>query len=99
MQPTTAPTATQTSTEVVDASHYLLPDCGFYPLSSIEGTWRWLILANPMTPVVEIFRFAFLGTSAMSPVYLLYSIAFMFVVLLIGVLIFNRVENTFMDTV
>ena len=70
-----------------------------YPLSSIEGTWRWLILANPMTPVVEIFRFAFLGTSAMSPVYLLYSIAFMFVVLLIGVLIFNRVENTFMDTV
>ena len=70
-----------------------------YPLSSIEGTWRWLILANPMTPVVEIFRFAFLGTSAMSPVYLLYSIAFMFIVLLIGVLIFNRVENTFMDTV
>ena len=70
-----------------------------YPLSSIEGTWRWLILANPMTPVVEIFRFAFLGTSAMLPVYLLYSIAFMFVVLLIGVLIFNRVENTFMDTV
>ena len=70
-----------------------------YPLSSIEGTWRWLILANPMTPVVEIFRFAFLGTSALSPVYLLYSIAFMFIVLLIGVLIFNRVENTFMDTV
>jgi lipopolysaccharide transport system permease protein len=70
-----------------------------YPLSSIGGTWRWLILANPMTPVVEIFRLAFLGTSAISPVYLLYSIAFVFVVLLVGVLIFNRVENTFMDTV
>lgn len=70
-----------------------------YPLSSIAGTWRWVILANPMTPVVEVFRLAFLGTSAMSPLYLLYSFAFMFLVLLIGVLIFNRVENTFMDTV
>jgi lipopolysaccharide transport system permease protein len=70
-----------------------------YPLSSITGGWRWLILANPMTPVVEIFRFAFLGTSVMSPMYLLYSLAFMFLVLLIGVLIFNRVETTFMDTV
>jgi lipopolysaccharide transport system permease protein len=70
-----------------------------YPLSSIGETWRWLILANPMTPVVEIFRLAFLGTSAISPMYLLYSIVFVFVVLLIGVLIFNRVETTFMDTV
>lgn len=70
-----------------------------YPLSSIQGNWRWLILANPMTPVVEIFRLAFLGVSAISPVYLLYSIGFVLAVLLIGVLIFNRVENTFMDTV
>ena len=70
-----------------------------YPLSSRDDTWRWLILANPMTPVVEVFRLAFLGTSALPPVYLLYSIAFVFVMLLIGVLIFNRVENTFMDTV
>jgi lipopolysaccharide transport system permease protein len=70
-----------------------------YPISAIEGNWRWLILANPMTPVVEVFRLAFFGTSAISPIYLLYSIAFMFLVLLIGVLIFNHVENTFMDTV
>jgi lipopolysaccharide transport system permease protein len=70
-----------------------------YPLSSIQGTWRWLILANPMTPVIEIFRLAFLGTSSMSPIYLLYSFSFVLVVLLIGILVFNRVENTFMDTV
>lgn len=70
-----------------------------YPLSSIEGAWRWLILANPMTPVVEVFRLAFLGTSALPPVYLLYSIFFVFVVLVSGILIFNRVENNFMDTV
>jgi lipopolysaccharide transport system permease protein len=70
-----------------------------YPLSSIEGTWRWIILANPMTPVVEAFRLGFLGTSAVSPVYLLYSALFVFVVMLAGLLVFNRVENNFMDTV
>jgi lipopolysaccharide transport system permease protein len=70
-----------------------------YPLSTIDRQWRLLILANPMTPVVEVFRLAFLGTSAMSPIYLFYSISFMFIVLLIGVLIFNRVEASFMDTV
>jgi lipopolysaccharide transport system permease protein len=70
-----------------------------YPLSSIQEPWRLLILANPMTPVVEVFRLAFLGESGMHPVYLLYSFVFTFVVLLIGVLIFNRVENNFMDTV
>lgn len=70
-----------------------------YPLSSIDDTWRWLILANPMTPVVEVFRLAFLGTSALSPLYLLYSFVFVIVVLLVGMVIFNRVENSFMDTV
>lgn len=70
-----------------------------YPLSSITNEWRWLILANPMTPVVEVFRLAFLGTSAVSPLWLLYSFIFMFIVLIVGVLIFNRVENNFMDTV
>ena len=38
-----------------------------YPLSSIEGGWRWLILANPMTPIVEVFRLAFLGVSTIDP--------------------------------
>lgn len=70
-----------------------------YPISSLQGNWQWLVIANPMTPVVEIFRLAFLGVSSLSPVYLLYSIGFMLVILLLGVLIFNRVEATFMDTV
>ena len=70
-----------------------------YPISTVQGIWRWLILANPMTPVVETFRLAFLGTSSLSPVYLLYSAGFMLAVFLIGVLIFNHVETTFMDTV
>jgi len=70
-----------------------------YPLSIVPAKWRWLVLANPITPVIEIFRKAFLGTSSVDPIYLLYSTGFTVVVLLIGILIFNRVENTFMDTV
>ncbi len=70
-----------------------------YPLSTVPENWRWLLLVNPVTPVIELFRKAFLGTSSLEPVYLLYSLGFMFVVLLIGVFIFNRVENNFMDTV
>lgn len=70
-----------------------------YPISSLQGNWQWLVIANPMTPVVEVFRLAFLGVSALSPAYLWYSIGFTLVILLIGVLIFNRVEATFMDTV
>ncbi len=70
-----------------------------YPFSTIQGNWRWLILANPMTPIVEIFRLAFLGVSAIDPVSLLYSAVFTAVVFLAGALIFNHVETTFMDTV
>ena len=70
-----------------------------YPLSSIEGGWRWLILANPMTPIVEVFRLAFLGVSAIDPLWLLYSLAITVIVFLAGVLIFNHVETSFMDTV
>lgn len=70
-----------------------------YPLSTAQGIWRWLIMANPLTPIIEIFRLAFLGTSVLTPVYLLYSALFALLVMLIGVLIFNHVEITFMDTV
>jgi lipopolysaccharide transport system permease protein len=70
-----------------------------YPLSSVPEKWQWLMLANPITPIVEIFRLGFLGTSSIDPLYLLYSAGFTAAMLLIGILIFNHVENTFMDTV
>ena len=58
----------------------------------------WL---NPMTPIVETVRFAFLGPDAAvyRPDFLLISVAVTFVFLIIGVLMFNKVEKTFMDTV
>jgi lipopolysaccharide transport system permease protein len=70
-----------------------------YPLSQVPERYRWIILANPMTPIVESFRYAFLGAGTVDVMHLLYSFGFMIVVLLIGILIFNRVERTFMDTV
>ncbi len=69
-----------------------------YPVSAIPERYRLLILANPLTPIVEAFRFAFLGAGSVSLWHLLYSTACMAVVLFAGVLLFNRVEQTFMDT-
>jgi lipopolysaccharide transport system permease protein len=70
-----------------------------YPISAIPERYRWLILANPMTPIVEAFRYAFLGAGTVDAGHLLYSFVFMLVVVAAGVVIFNRVEQTFMDTV
>ncbi len=70
-----------------------------YPLSTLSGKWRLLLIANPMTSVIEIFRLGFLGVSAIQPIFLLYSAAFTVTLLLLGILVFNRVENTFLDTV
>ena len=70
-----------------------------YPVSSIPENWRWVADWNPITPVVETFRAGFLGAGDASWMRLGYSFVSMLVVLLIGVLIFNRVEKTFIDTV
>ena len=70
-----------------------------YPLSSITGKYRWVILANPMTSIVETFRYAFLGSGTFDWVYLAYSTAFTVVILLLGTIIFNRVQKSFTDTV
>lgn len=70
-----------------------------YPLSSIPEKYQLLIVANPMTSIVEGFRYSFLGSGSLNPLYLLYSFVFMLVTLMVGVMLFNRIEATFMDTV
>jgi lipopolysaccharide transport system permease protein len=57
------------------------------------------MLSNPMTPVIETFRYAFLGTGTFSWGYLGVSAAASAVTLAVGILLFNHVEKTFMDTV
>jgi lipopolysaccharide transport system permease protein len=70
-----------------------------YPASAIPERFQTLIKANPMTPIVETFRYAFLGAGSVHPLDLAYSFGFMVVVVIIGSVVFNRVEATFMDTV
>lgn len=70
-----------------------------YPLSTIPDKYRSYVLANPLTPIIETFRFALLGTGTFSWMYLLYSLVFTIVVLVLGILLFNKVEQSFMDTV
>lgn len=70
-----------------------------YPVSAIPERYQILIRANPMTPIVETFRYAFLGAGTINPLDLVYSFIFMIIVVVIGTVIFNRVEATFLDTV
>ncbi|MGA2489735.1 MAG: ABC transporter permease [Anaerolineales bacterium] len=69
------------------------------PMSSFPQRFQWIILANPMTPIVEIFRHAFLGAGTVNLPDLAYSFGFTLLVVFIGTVIFNRVEATFMDMV
>jgi len=70
-----------------------------YPLSSISDKYKWLILMNPMSSIIETFRYGFLGTGTFNWTYLSYSGGFTVVILLLGAIIFNKVEKSFMDTV
>jgi lipopolysaccharide transport system permease protein len=70
-----------------------------YPLSLAPEKYRWLIVANPISSIIETFRFAFLGSGEFNSLYFGYSCVATIVIMAVGVLIFNRVEKTFMDTV
>ncbi|WP_332733016.1 ABC transporter permease [Flavihumibacter sp.] len=71
-----------------------------YPLSFIEDkSYKWLIMLNPLSPLIEAFRFALFGKGIFSITSISYSCLFMSICLIIGVLIFNKVEKSFMDTV
>lgn len=70
-----------------------------YPVSAIPARFQVFIQANPMTSIVETFRYAFLSAGAVHPAGILYSFGCMVVAVLVGSVIFNRVEANFMDTV
>ncbi len=73
-----------------------------YPLSIAElkfPTYSWLIKCNPITAVIETFRYGFLGKGDFSWSLIIYSFIITIVIFLTGTIIFNRVEKTFVDTV
>ena len=70
-----------------------------YPLSAASGRIRTVLELNPLTPVFEAFKYGCLGCGSLSWSGLLYSTVFMCVTLFLSVIVFNRVERNFMDTV
>ncbi|MDD4747686.1 MAG: ABC transporter permease [Salinivirgaceae bacterium] len=70
-----------------------------YPLSSIPVEKQWLVLLNPMTSIIETFKYGFIGKGIFSWWHLGYSSVFMVFLLFIGIMIFNKVEKSFIDTV
>lgn len=70
-----------------------------YPLSSLPEKWQFWASLNPIAPIIETFRFAYLGEGTVDLKMLIASAVLIVVVLISGTMLFNRVERTFMDTV
>jgi lipopolysaccharide transport system permease protein len=70
-----------------------------YPVSAVPESYSWFTKFNPIAPILEAFRLGFTGSGTVAINDLLFSGAFIVVLLVIGAIIFHRVERTFMDTV
>lgn len=70
-----------------------------YPLSFLSPKYAAIIWWNPLTSIVETFRYALFGQGTVDLLGLLYSGAFIVIVLFVGMLMFSKVERSFMDTV
>ena len=73
-----------------------------YPLSVMKETYPkyiWILVANPLTAILEAFKYAFTGVGEFNWFYLSYSIVFTIVILMLGIVIFNRVQRNFMDVI
>ncbi len=70
-----------------------------YPISRVPENFRWLMLLNPVAPIVETYRCAFLGSGSFEWQFLLISLAVTLALLFWGVIVFNKVEKSFIDTV
>lgn len=70
-----------------------------YPISELSSKYKFIIMLNPMSSMIEIFRYAFLGSGTLHLSNLIYSGVFTILVLIIGIITFSRVEKTFVDTI
>ncbi|MEN9919880.1 MAG: hypothetical protein RL662_2316 [Bacteroidota bacterium] len=73
-----------------------------YPLSAIPekyAAFRWIIELNPLSSIIEAFRYSILGTGAFSWMGLAYSFGFTIVISLLGIYTFNKVERRFIDII
>ncbi len=70
-----------------------------YPLSAAPNNFKFLIELNPMTIILETFRYAFLGQGTFSITAILYTTITTIIIFLLGIILFNKVEKNFIDTI
>lgn len=70
-----------------------------YPTSALPEAYKFIATLNPISHLIEAFRYSFTGAGSFTWWGLAYSVVFTVIILLIGIFIFNKVERTFMDTV
>lgn len=80
-------------------SLYMYATPVIYPASSLKGIFKTIAFYNPLTGIFECFKYAWLGVGDFSAPMLLISTVLIFVIFVIGTVIFNKVEKGFMDTV
>ncbi len=84
-------------TFVVQLWMYVTPV--IYPLSMMSPKQQWIASLNPVAPIFETFKYATMGTGTFHWIQLGYSFIVMCVVLCVGIIVFNKVQRSFMDTV
>ena len=70
-----------------------------YPSSSVPENFRWILDWNPLVGLFEYMRYAYMGIGKFDVYSLLYPSLFSIVILFFGILVFNKTQKTFMDTV
>ena len=70
-----------------------------YPLSTMSPDRQWIMALNPLTSIIEAFKYGTMGVGTFNWAQLAYSFGFMVVLLAVGIVIFNKVQRTFMDTI
>lgn len=70
-----------------------------YPMTMLSGKWKLLMVFNPMASIIQNFKYCLLGIGEFEAIYWFISIVITFICDLVGILLFNKVERTFMDTI
>ncbi|MDF1593154.1 MAG: ABC transporter permease [Desulfobacterales bacterium] len=70
-----------------------------YPVSEFPAKWRWILKINPMTSVMELARHSLFGVETMWQEYIVSGAILAVILLVTGVLVFNKVQRTFVDTI
>lgn len=78
---------------------WMYASCIFFPRSMVPDSWQWVMIANPVVPIVEAFRFAMMGKGEVEIWQWLVSVGITLAVFIIGIIEFGRAEKNFADTI